>query len=200
MATGDYSLTKLVNFMGKIVPDGDGVTFFDDGKNLILQMAAADSLSATAILPSMGKGIEPVTLRRIEFLKAYRQGAKLSGSDGRLNLAQSRWKMTLVGAVEAHAPEPFIVDGKQVVADVTPLKSVPTEDNYGGSTWAMFLPSGIAALTTTYSLVAVAMAADAWPTKAISMQANAIFPLINLTKPTLTVNEDVVGIIGKFAV
>lgn len=194
-----HNLQKLLTFMQKVVSDDENFIFYDDGKQMVLHASAADSLACTAILPSNGKVIEPVAVKRNDFLKAYRNGAKLSGADGKLNMSLGHWRMTLAGAVEGSPPQPVTIEGKKLIADVGPLKSVPTEDNYGDSTWAMFLPEGIAALVSTYSLSAICMKAEVWPRKPVVMQANAILPMVSLVEPQLFVGEDAVGINGKFA-
>lgn len=199
MSSEAVNLIKLIAFMAKIVDDGDGITFYDDGKRLTLQMNAADSLSVTATLTTTGGSIAPVTMRKADFLKAYRAGAKLSGTEGKLTMTLGNWRTTLLGSVETKPPVPFIVEGDRLVANVEPLKSVPTEDNYGGSTWAIFTPSGYAALCTTYSMVAIALGKDTkWPKRTIIMQANAIYPMLNLVEPKLSVSEDSVGIVGLY--
>jgi hypothetical protein len=197
--TRGHDLTKLLAFMAKVVPDGEGIVFADDGKSrMTLQANSADSQSVTAILPTGGRVIKPVMLRRHDFLKAYRKEAFLSGTDGKLQMSAGHWKLALAGSVEANTPEPFVVEGKKLVADVGPLKSIQTEDSYGGSTWAIFLPNGLAAVVSTYSMVCVIMDSEVWPSKPVTMQANAIYPLLNLVEPVLTVGADVVGVTGKF--
>jgi predicted secreted protein len=194
-----HDLSKLLTFMAKVVPDGEGIVFADDGKtHMILQANSSDSQSVTAILPTGGRVINPVMLRRHDFLKAYRKEAHLSGSDGSLQMSLGHWKLKLAGAVEAKTPEPIVVEGKKLVADVDPLKSVQTEDSYGGSTWAIFLPDGLAAVVSTYSMVCIVMDAEIWPSKPVTMQANAIYPLLNLDDPELVVGEYAIGISGKF--
>ena len=193
-----HNLSKLITFMAKVVPEGEGITFYDDGSHQIVQMAASVSVSVTAVLPSGGKTIAPVTMRRQDFLKGYRPNAKLSGSDGKLNMSLVNWRMALLGSVEAVVPKPTIIEGDKMTADVAALKSVPSEDSYGGSTWAVFLPSGMAIVCSTYSMVGVTMADNAKPKKPIVMQANAIYPMLNMVEPKLTVNENAVGIRGKF--
>lgn len=196
-----HNLLKLVNFMAKVVPDGDGIVFYDDGKKLVLHMAAADSVAATAIMPSGGQPIAPVLLKRQDFLKPYRPGARLSGTDGKLNMVLGHWRMTLAGAVEATAPAPIIIEGEKVVANVDSLKSVPTEDNYGGGVWAVFLPDGLAAFISNFSMTAIVIDdVKLYPKKPVMMQANAIFPLVNLVDGKLTVSDDAVGITGKYPV
>lgn len=196
-----YRLNKLINFMSKVVPDGDGIIFHDDGKHLTLHMAAADSVAATAVMPSNGLLIEPVMLKKVDFLKPYREGAKLSGKDGKLNMSLGHWRMTLAGSLENAKPKPIIIDGEIVNANVESLKSVPTEDNYGGGVWAVFLPEGLAAFVSNFSMTAIVIDdVKKYPKKPVMMQANAIFPLVNLVNGSLSVSDDAVGITGLFPV
>lgn len=197
-----HNLQKLINLMFKVVPDDDGnIVFYDDGKNQILHVTSADSMAITAIMPSGGYTIEPVSIKRQEFLKPYRPSAKLSGEDGKLNMRLGHWRMTLAGSVENGPPSPVIVEGERIVASVESLKSVPTEDNYGGSTWAVFLPEGIAAFISNYSMTAIVIDdVKKIPSIPVMMQANAIHPLVNLIDGELSVGEYAVGIRGKFPV
>jgi len=200
MAGEGHNLVKLIQLMSKVASDSEGITFFDDGTKLVVQMLSADAMSVTAVMPSNGKPIAPVLIEKNTFIRAYRPGAKLSGVDGKLNMSLGHWRMALAGSVEKSSPEPFKVEGRKVVADVTPLKAVPTEDNYGGKAWALFLPNGIAALATTYSMVAVQMDSKVRPKKTVVMQANAIYPMLNLVNPVLRVSDDIVGVEGNFPV
>ncbi len=196
-----YRLNKLINFMAKVVPDGDGIVFHDDGEFLTLHMTAADSIAATAIMPSGGNKIEPVMLKRQDFLKPYREGARLSGKDGHLNMGLGHWRMTLAGAVESGPPKPIVIEGEEIIANVESLKSVPTEDNYGGGVWAVFLPDGIAAFVSNFSFTAIVIQdAQKLPSSPVTMQASAIYPLVNLLESKLIVGEDAVSIIGKHPV
>ncbi len=178
----------------------EAFTFYDDGTNFFIKVSEGGSASVTAVMPTNGNTLSPVTIAKTTFLKAYRGGSNFSGIDGKCQLKNGHWKILITGAKEVINPEPDIVEGPELKADVTPLHNIPTEDSYGGETWAAFLPSGIAALLTTYSMAAMVLPDDAWPRKPIMLQANAIYPILNLKEPKVTVSESAVGIIGEFGV
>lgn len=196
----EYDLTKLFSLMERAIPDGESITFSDNGKEFTLKTTAADSMTITAVMPSNGKRLDPVTIDKQDIKKGYRRGANFHGKNGNLVMTQGHWKLGLVGSLENEHPTPDIIDGPLLEADFEPLRSIPVEDSYGGATWAMFLPSGIAALVTTYSLAATIMEPKKRPAKPIAIQANAIYPILQITDPKVTVSEYAVGIEGMFGV